>query len=197
MAKILQIRRGTTAQNDNFTGLAGEITFDTETKTLRVHDGVKLGGYHVAATPNTSANDNTGDGASTGFDIESVSDEFWQSMLNRIMPNVIQTTDSQPMRFGGGSFTEYIFSDIPSKPIHAMPILVCINADAGYAVGDEVYAFGVGDHPVMTPNLFTDKYGFHAKIPTAGANFWVWDKTTCVKTIVTTDNWRLKFRLYY
>lgn len=192
MAKVLQIRRGTTAQNDNFTGLAGEITFDTETKTLRVHDGIKLGGYPVAATVDASDSEDT-----QPFDIESVSDEFWQSMLNQMLPNIIRTDDSPKMRFGSGNFTEYVFSNIPSKPINALPILVCINAHAGYAVDDEVYAFGVGDHPVMVPNLFTDNLGFHAKLPTCGGDFWVWHKTTCVKTVVTADNWRLKFRLYY
>lgn len=192
MAKVLQIRRGTTAQNDNFTGLAGEITFDTETKTLRVHDGIKLGGYPVAATVDASDSEDT-----QPFDIESVSDEFWKSMLNRMMPNVIRTLDSYAMRFGSGSFAEYIFADIVINPIHAVPILVCINADAGYAVGDMVYAFGIGQYPVMTPNLFTDKYGAHVKIPTAGGDFWVLNKTTCAKTVVTADNWRLKFRVYY
>ncbi len=47
MARVLQIRRGTTAQNDNFTGLSGELSFDTETKTLRVHDGTRLGRCQV------------------------------------------------------------------------------------------------------------------------------------------------------
>ncbi|MCM1294147.1 MAG: hypothetical protein NC311_01125 [Muribaculaceae bacterium] len=192
MAKVLQIRRGTTAQNDNFTGLAGEITFDTEKNTLRVHDGIRLGGYPVA----TPTDDATG-GNCQSFDIESVSDEFWQSLFGRMMQNVIRTVDSQPMRFGGGAFIEYIFSDIPSNPAHAMPILVCINADAGYAVGDTVYAFGVGDHPVMVPNLITDKNGVHVKLPTAGGDFWVYNKSTCAKTVASSDNWRIKFRLYY
>lgn len=167
MAKILQIRRGTTAQNDNFTGMLGEITFDTQTNTLRVHDGVKLGGYPVSQTTGATS----GDGTCIAFDIESVSDEFWQSMLGRMMPNIIHTVDGIPMRFGSGSFAEYVFSDIPSNPVHAVPILVCINADAGYAVDDEVYAFGIGTHPVMTPNLYQDQYGFHVKLPTAGGRF--------------------------
>ena len=48
MTRILQIRRGSSAQNDNFTGLSGEITFDTTNKTLRVHDGETLGGAILA-----------------------------------------------------------------------------------------------------------------------------------------------------
>ncbi|MBO7656537.1 MAG: hypothetical protein J6W79_02555 [Alphaproteobacteria bacterium] len=47
MSRVLQIRHGTTAQNDNFTGLSGEITFDTTAKTLRVHDCATLGGFDL------------------------------------------------------------------------------------------------------------------------------------------------------
>ena len=45
MTRVLQIRRGTTEQNDNFTGMIGEITMDTDAKTLRVHDGETQGGF--------------------------------------------------------------------------------------------------------------------------------------------------------
>ena len=48
MAKVLQMRRGTTAQNDAFTGAEGELTVDTTAKTLRVHDGVTAGGTALA-----------------------------------------------------------------------------------------------------------------------------------------------------
>lgn len=44
MAKQLQLRRGTTVQNDAFTGAIGELTMDTNTKQLRLHDGATLGG---------------------------------------------------------------------------------------------------------------------------------------------------------
>ena len=44
MAIQLQIRRGTTAQNDAFTGANGEITVNTDNGRLRVHDGVTAGG---------------------------------------------------------------------------------------------------------------------------------------------------------
>ena len=44
MAKQLQLRRGTTVQNDAFTGAVGELTMDTQKKQLRVHDGSTQGG---------------------------------------------------------------------------------------------------------------------------------------------------------
>ena len=47
MATQVQLRRGTEAENDKFTGAEGEITIDTTNDTIRVHDGVKKGGYRV------------------------------------------------------------------------------------------------------------------------------------------------------
>ena len=43
-------RRGTTAQNDTFTGAEGEIVVDTQKHTLRVHDGLTQGGFEIART---------------------------------------------------------------------------------------------------------------------------------------------------
>lgn len=47
MSKVLQIRRGTTAQNNAFTGAIGEITMDTDTKQIRIHDGQTQGGFVI------------------------------------------------------------------------------------------------------------------------------------------------------
>lgn len=51
MAKIrtLQILRGTTAQNDAYTGSAGELTMDTTTNELRLHDGSTAGGHLIGS----------------------------------------------------------------------------------------------------------------------------------------------------
>ena len=48
MAKRLQLRRGTTAQTNAFTGAVGEVTVDTDKKTVVVHDGVTVGGHPIA-----------------------------------------------------------------------------------------------------------------------------------------------------
>jgi len=47
MPTQLQLRRGTTAQNDAFTGAAGELSYDTEVDTIRVHDGSAAGGFEM------------------------------------------------------------------------------------------------------------------------------------------------------
>jgi hypothetical protein len=50
MATQVQFRRGTTTQNNAFTGAVAEITYDTEAKTLRLHDGTTAGGGTIVAT---------------------------------------------------------------------------------------------------------------------------------------------------
>jgi len=57
MPTQVQFRRGTTTQNNNFTGAVGEITVDTTVDTLRVHDGTTAGGFEMAKADlsNTSA----------------------------------------------------------------------------------------------------------------------------------------------
>jgi hypothetical protein len=45
MPTVVQFRRGTTAQNNNFLGANGEISVDTTLNVLRVADAVTLGGH--------------------------------------------------------------------------------------------------------------------------------------------------------
>ena len=44
----IQLRRGTTAENNAFTGAVGEITINTTNNSIRVHDGATLGGTETA-----------------------------------------------------------------------------------------------------------------------------------------------------
>ncbi len=44
----LKIKRGDTAENDRYTGVCGEITMDTDSNTIRVHDGMTPGGTVMA-----------------------------------------------------------------------------------------------------------------------------------------------------
>jgi hypothetical protein len=48
MAIQVKFRRGSAGQHGSFTGANGEITVDTTNKTLRVHDGVTVGGTRLA-----------------------------------------------------------------------------------------------------------------------------------------------------
>ena len=48
MAIQVQFKRGTQSQNNNFTGAAGEISVNTDTNSLRVHNGIATGGFELA-----------------------------------------------------------------------------------------------------------------------------------------------------
>lgn len=47
MAIQLQLRKGSKSDNDAFTGAEAELTYDTTTKGLRIHDGTTQGGHEI------------------------------------------------------------------------------------------------------------------------------------------------------
>ena len=55
MPTVLQHRRGTAAQNNSFTGSAGELTVDLTNGTIRVHDGSTAGGKRLATKDSADA----------------------------------------------------------------------------------------------------------------------------------------------
>lgn len=56
MAIQIQLRQGTTTEHNTFTGAVGEVTVDTTNKTLRVHDGLTVGGTPLATSADLSTN---------------------------------------------------------------------------------------------------------------------------------------------
>ncbi|MDE5615305.1 MAG: hypothetical protein K2I81_00525 [Alphaproteobacteria bacterium] len=189
MARVLQIRRGTSAQNDNFTGLPGELSFDTDAKTLRVHDGECLGGYPLAR------GDRTGAAAGTEFDINSVPDDFWAATVAKFAPAPFTVITSRAVPIRNTTTIEYIFN-IEQTPFMVNTTLVCAVADAGYSVGEEVSAFGVGPYTAPAPNLFRDISGLHVRMPIGRQNPWVCHRDTGVVTTAAEGCWNLLFRLY-
>ena len=53
MATAVQLRRGTTTQNNAFTGALGEVSVDTTLDTIRVHDGSTAGGFEITSNAAT------------------------------------------------------------------------------------------------------------------------------------------------
>ena len=45
--KRVQIRKGSEPEHQAFTGALAEITYDTDKKSIRMHDGTTLGGFDV------------------------------------------------------------------------------------------------------------------------------------------------------
>lgn len=189
MTRVLQLRRGTTAQNDNFTGLAGEITFDTTAKTLRVHDGTTLGGFALARADEIPT-------PSDSFDITTVSDETWSEIVARVAPAPFSVSTSTQITVSNTSTIEYIFSGVTTTPTMIHAFLVCKTAAAGYSVNNETSAFGIGDYAVPLFNTYIDINGLHVCLAVGNQAFWVAHKTTGAKTDIVNSEWKLKFRIY-
>ena len=67
MAIQEQERRGTKAENDAFTGAAGEITYMTDEKRPAIHDGIEAGGMYIATAQDVMTNALTS-GTASGTD---------------------------------------------------------------------------------------------------------------------------------
>lgn len=64
MAKVVQRRRGTTAEHASFVGLVGEITVNIDDKTAVVHDGSTAGGFALARSDGSNLASGTISGSS-------------------------------------------------------------------------------------------------------------------------------------
>jgi len=63
MATQVQFRRGTTGQHSAFTGAVGEVTVDTQKKTVCIHDASTVGGFPLLLE----------DGSNSSFSLGSLS----------------------------------------------------------------------------------------------------------------------------
>ena len=100
MPTALQLRRGSTSQNNSFTGAVGEVSVDTDKDTLRVHDGSTAGGFEVVTTsatqtltnktltsPNISGASFTG----ASFTFEGATDDSFETTLTVVDPTADRT----------------------------------------------------------------------------------------------------------
>jgi len=193
MTRILQIRRGTSAQNDNFTGMTGEITMDTTNKTIRVHDGETLGGFALARADEVNAANEV-----EAFDITSVSTDFWQTLFSTYQTNGIRSKSTQLMTvINNGTFFDDSFSDLTTLPLYTRAFLVCESDDAGYTAGEETSAFGIGDYTSPLVYAYIGDYILHVRLFSGSQTFWVPNKSTGEKTNITTSKWKVKITVYY
>ena len=193
MTRILQIRRGTAAENDSFTGMAGEITMDTTNKTVRIHDGETLGGIALARADELEEATEE-----ATFDINEVSADFWQTLFATYQTNAIRTKTSVSMTVANNvTFYDDSFDDLTELPLYARAFLVCQEADAGYTAGDETAAFGIGDYVSPAVYTYIGDYILHVRLFAGTQTFWIPHKTTGIKTNLTTSKWKLKIVVYY
>ena len=100
MPTALQLRRGSTSQNNAFTGAVGEVSVDTDKDTLRVHDGSPAGGFEVITatatqtlTNKTLTSPNISGAAFTGasFTFEGSTSDSFETTLTVVDPTADRT----------------------------------------------------------------------------------------------------------
>ena len=135
MAIQVQLRRGTAAQNNAFTGAIGEVSFDTTANQIRVHDGSTAGGFKVGTGdfPNGTANVALGNTALDALDGSSPGGNNVAVGHNALTAN---TTASNNVAVGSGALaTSTTATDNTAVGFQALNA----NTDGAdnVAVGDE------------------------------------------------------------
>lgn len=190
MTRILQIRRGTTAQNDNFTGMPGEITMDTDSKTVRIHDGETLGGFALQRADSAATNTGT-------FDITSVPDDFWSDMVAKHAPAPFTIFESNAAPMNSKTAHVNCACGGNQMPLFARAVLVCQNDEAGYVTGDRVWGFGIGEYMCPIINCFFNQNGLNVRLMVGAQRYWTPHRDTGIKTELTDENWNILFYVYY
>ena len=112
MSRQIQLRRGTTAEHENFTGAIGEVTVDTTTNTLRVHDGQTVGGTALARAD--SVTDMTGTDYVIAWQHPTSENNYtwfrkyrsgWVEQGGKVFIDIPTTTISLPVAMAGTDYT--------------------------------------------------------------------------------------------
>jgi hypothetical protein len=119
MAKQVQFRRGSNTENDTFTGAVGEITVDTTTNSLRVHDGTTAGGTALGSYTKPAAEPIS---YITGLQT-ALSGKVDDSQVLTNVPVNALFTDTIGLSSIGGTMTDHIIPDL----------------DNGYDIGSAEY----------------------------------------------------------
>ena len=110
MATQVQMRRGTSLENDEFTGAEGEITIDTTNDTIRVHDGIKKGGYPIPKGLPADRKPTPG----TYTKVTVTADGFVSSggsLKSSDIPDLTSRYVSKNDNISGGTFTKITFDE--------------------------------------------------------------------------------------
>lgn len=170
MATQIQRRRGTTAQHSTFIGALGELTVDTDKKTVVVHDGITAGGSPLAVAskyatlaspaltdvptaPTATAGTNTTQIATTAFVQTSVTGAFASSAENAAGTVENKAVDPLGIREA--------FNASGSAPVFACRAWVNFNGTGTVAIRasgnvSSITDNGVGDYTVNFAQAMPD-----------------------------------------
>jgi hypothetical protein len=115
----VQLRRGTGAENDAFTGAVGELTVNTTNNSIRVHDGATLGGSetalanlaNVVPTQNLDLNEYKIVNVADPVDLQDVATKNYVDSQNDLVNSLAELTDVDVAGVAPGEFLKYSGSE--------------------------------------------------------------------------------------
>ena len=154
-ATQVQIRRGTDAENDAFTGAEGEVTMDLTNKQLRVHDGQTKGGMKIPNIKTVFGTSQIQDGAITepklSADLQTkinektsgagrnIGDIFWTTRTDSALNGAVECNGAQynfaDVNGGANNVQELLDSG-------ALPSVTIVGFDAKVASDGGCDSFG-------------------------------------------------------
>ncbi len=115
----VQLRRGTGAENNAFTGAVGELTVNTTNNSIRVHDGATLGGSetalanlaNVVPTQNLDLNEYKIVNVADPVDLQDVATKNYVDSQNDLVNSLAELTDVDVAGVAPGEFLKYSGSE--------------------------------------------------------------------------------------
>lgn len=141
MPTQVQFRRGTTAQNEAFTGAVGEISVDTTLDTVRVHDGSTAGGIRLARFSEIEAGDITAVVAGTGLSGGATSGSATVNLSHLGLESLADPNDDQII-FWDDSAGATAFLDLGTNLAISGTTINATDTDTTYSAGTGVTLTG-------------------------------------------------------
>jgi len=141
MPTQVQFRRGTTSQNEAFTGAVGEISVDTTLDTVRVHDGSTAGGIRLARFSEIEAGDITAVVAGTGLSGGATSGSATVNLSHLGLESLADPNDDQII-FWDDSAGATAFLDLGTNLAISGTTINATDTDTTYSAGTGVTLTG-------------------------------------------------------
>lgn len=132
-ATQLQLRRGTTAENDAFTGAQGELTYDTEENNIRIHDGQTAGGRRVPLGPSNFSAFCPDMTKSQTISAGTITEDGWVQFEFGVVQNGYATgtiNGRNAVKVGSSAYQAYLISGL--TPVKAGDVVSGTNLNAIY-----------------------------------------------------------------
>ena len=136
MATVIKFVRGTTAQNQTYTGAEGSLSVDTQKWTLRLHDGTTAGGHELASVKDVSTiiEEKVTEVTTPGSDGAYPEDSELGKALNKKLDKTVGSTqtDLNKLNKEGEFYVKSATSNIPPGTRAPFHVSVRVNDEKIY-----------------------------------------------------------------